>query len=286
MSNAPTKIRVIFPTHNRLAWLKESIESILHTRSVELWILANGCTDGTNEYLEGLHNPHIKVMTRDENKRGRYLEIVEMFPDTEGYLVMFSDDDHMLPMGLERKRKVLDNDPNLALVFSGVRIMNAAGEDQGVGTMGHISNSYVRDAMDFRRLLCGDYIPTPTVMMRTKAMSPYFYILSEKEHALADWQLWLHAANDNLTGAYLPEPTVRYRVHDQSDSTVYTTSGRYVDDHLAVWEHWAGRGYRPTPQEKISIQRFLVEISTNCGHDLFPPLQRLESFLGSPVWTV
>ena len=275
----PTLCRFILPTFNRLGWLQESVESVLRSANVELWILAQGCDDGTDEYLEKLSesDPRVHYSTREENKRGGYWDLVQLLPDYDGYLCLWSDDDHALPLGIERKRNMLDNHPELSCVFSGVRWMDAHGTDQGIHGMGRIAEQDLTGgAMVFRQLILADYMPSPTVLMRTRNFKRFFPILEEKEHALCDWQLWLHAAHAGLQSGYVVEPTVRYRIHAKSDSTAYTTSGRYVQDHLDVWKYWADRGYRPTLPELLNLEAFISKIAHNCGQSARMPLEFLQ----------
>lgn len=271
-----TKTRFIFPTHNRVEWLKESIESVLFSKEVEIWVLAQGCTDGTDEYLAGLNDPRVHYFTRKENKRGGYWWLLTQFPDLQGYLVLWSDDDRMLPLGLERKRAILDENPDISMVFSPVRMMDSEGLIGDIGTMGRIKETDVlRGALAFDKLIIKDYIPTPTVLMRLEHFTPLLRILDETKFALCDWQLWLHAAFVGMVGSYLAEPTIAYRVHAKSDTNEFASTGRYIQDHLDVWDYWRKKGYKPTHSEYLHIEKFLVEVCHLCGRSAVEPLQKL-----------
>ena len=144
-------------THNRLAWLKVSYES-LRNQDVdkEILILANGCTDGTENYLCSLNlNPDLRWFGFNENLRGRYRFLAEKAQGE--YLVLWADDDHMLPGNLEKKIAVLDANPELSMVFGPAQMMDRWGAWKGLGTMGMISDKPVlTDALHFDQLIRGD----------------------------------------------------------------------------------------------------------------------------------
>ena len=89
-----TKISVLIVTHNRLEWLKEAILSVFdYTSDAEMLILANGCTDGTNEYLMEISNQRVKTAYREENLRDGYQVLMNMVNNPGGYGVLLADDD-------------------------------------------------------------------------------------------------------------------------------------------------------------------------------------------------
>lgn len=277
------KLSIYFPTHNRLDWLKESVESILAPVGpqidLELLILANGCTDGTDEYLLDLAEAdhRVRYYTRTENLRDGYLFLSSK---AEGeFTCLFSDDDIMLPGGMGAKLKMLEENPNLGLVFSPVRGMDAEGRDTGILTMGRIAPVDIPSgALRFPNMAIADYIPCPTAVFKTEVFKPWLYLLDEQTLPLADWAIWLEAAHAGVDGGYISWPTIRYRQHTRSDSTAFTQSGRYIADHLAMWKHWAGRGYRPTHEQLAEIQHFAAGIAKSCGKPILPAIKELTGY--------
>ena len=244
-----TPIYVILPTFNRVEWLKESLASILTDPNVIVIVLNNGSSDGTREYLDGLSDARVQVHHWDKNDIAMFPWLMAQIPDDEGFACIFSDDDRMLLGGLDAKRKVLEANPEIGLVFSRVRVIHSDGQDGGVSPMGHIADwNLVGDAFDFESEICGNYIPGQSALFRVKDFRPLFHWFDWKDFGpCSDWQVWLDAAHHGIKGAYLVEPTVSLRDHVGQESARCSTSDAYTQAHLNVWRYWFGAGFKPSP---------------------------------------
>lgn len=272
------KINVIFPTHNRLEWLKESIASVL-SQDVDLglYILDNGSSDGTFDYLTKHSDPRIKAYHRADNQRGGYGLLTRLMGPSR-YLVLWSDDDIMYPGSLRKKAEMLDAHPKLGMVFSPVTTINASGAFiEPPSTMGRISpDDLTWGGLGFYTMIQGDYIPTPTAMLRTSVFSKWYSLLWEQDLELCDWALWLEAAHAGVDSGFLAEDTIYYRQHDKSDTAAFSHDrNKYVDQHLQIWRHWYARGWRPTPPQVARFQEFLGQL----GGNLYRTLIELDKIL-------
>ena len=282
------KLSVVFPTHNRLAWLKESVESCLCSDvDLEMLILDNGSSDGTTEYLMDLgeSDHRVRPYFEPDNVRGRYRFLAEV---AEGELVnLFSDDDRQLAGGLKAKLDLFDLNPDLGLVFSPVRIIDANGLDHGIDGMGRVSPvDRASGALQLDPIMICDYVPTPTAIMKRESFKDLFYLLDEKTLPLCDWALWMEAAHRGIDAGFIARPTIQYRSHDTSDTKSYIRSKRYIDDHLAMYRHWSERGFQPSQAQLREIQRFMMNVVIMCEGDVLPALQELTSYYKLPASTL
>ena len=279
------KLSVVFPTHNRLAWLKESVESCLCSDvDLEMLILDNGSSDGTTEFLMdmGESDHRVRPYFEPDNVRGRYRFLAEQ---AEGeYLNLFSDDDRQLAGGLKAKLDLFDVNPALGLVYSPVRTIDSNGIDHGIDGMGRVSNvDRLSMALQVDSIMICDYVPTPTAIMRRESFKDLLYLLDEKTLPLCDWALWMEAAHRGIDAGFIATPTIQYRSHDRSDTKSYIRSKRYIADHLAMYKHWAGRGFSPTPHQLREIQRFMTNVVIMCEGEVLPTLQELTSCYKVPA---
>ena len=192
------------------AFLGEAVESVLGQtlRDLELIVVDDGSTDPTPEllasYAAGDERVHVLRepgggVCRARNRgcaeaRGRYLAILDA-------------DDAALPARLERQVAFLNARPDVAVVGgAGIFI-----DDQGVefGTA-----DYPSEPGEVARLLAAGRTPlmNSAATMRAEA----FHGTSGYRPAMVlaqDYDLWLRiGAAGQITN--LPEPVVRYRIHD------------------------------------------------------------------------
>ena len=106
------KVSVIIPTYNHLEdCLKPCLDSIMkHTDlndEIEILVVANGCTDGTKKYVEGLNQPSIKLVWFEE-ALGYTKSTNEGMKVAQGdYIVLLNNDtvilDHDTPLYKQEK---------------------------------------------------------------------------------------------------------------------------------------------------------------------------------------
>jgi glycosyltransferase involved in cell wall biosynthesis len=272
------KVTVCLQTYNRLEMLKESISSVLNTElDIELVVLNNACTDGTREYLLSLTDHRVTIMESGVNDTNAWLHLAAMA--TGEYVVLWSDDDAMIPGGLEVKVRMLDENPRLGMVFSRVLGLGPLGSCLGPLSMGNISDhDLLTGALDFRRIVLADYVPLLTAVMRQSVFVPFFLYLRDCPNILADWMLWIMAASRGVDAGYIASPTAYYRTHPGSETSRLQTSPENMRCHMNVWEHWAKQGYMPNDAELYVLQGLLLALAKNCGAPYLPAVQELTGY--------
>ena len=103
-------VSIIIPTHNRLAYLKKALNSVLSQtyENFEIIIVNDGSDDGTKEFLCTLKNKKIKVF-HNEVSHGACLSRNIGIYIAKGTLITFlDDDDEFLPQRLEEMISVYD----------------------------------------------------------------------------------------------------------------------------------------------------------------------------------
>jgi len=240
-----TKLSVLIPTYNRAHWIGHAIQSVLaQDVDCEVLVVDNGSTDQTWDVLRAIEDPRVRV-TRWINNNGMeaYPALLEM---AEGeYVNFFADDDEMLPGGLARKIEVLDQAPSVGMVFSTVRYMNQAGEDQGEAPWGRLAEEDLPGADLFEALIQSNFVPFPAAMFR-RALAPDGDLLRDPAFGHAkDWQFWLDLARRTQV-AYLRQPTVRLRLHEGQATVVDgVKGGGFVDSMLNILGFWMLEGEPP-----------------------------------------
>jgi len=123
------KVSVCVPTFNKARYLRSSIESVLAQtfEDYELLVLDDASTDETAEVLASFKDPRLQVV-----RHARNIGLQRNFNECLGrarceYLIIFHDDDVMLPRLLECEVRVLDADPGVVMVHCAAALIDSEG---------------------------------------------------------------------------------------------------------------------------------------------------------------
>jgi glycosyltransferase involved in cell wall biosynthesis len=217
--NAPPRLSVVLPTHNRSGLLRRAIASLLAQTfdDFEILVVDDASTDATPEVVAELAgaDPRVRYLRLDPNvgvgaARNRGLELAR------GELVALQDDDDVaLPERFARQVAVFDADPATVLVASTVAWVDGAGQLLRVvpGKMRRGELPTAPAPLAAWLYLEGNWLPTVTLMLRRSSLSGVRFL--EGVHAGEDWFLALQLmCRLSVPGAppsrlvFLPEPLV------------------------------------------------------------------------------
>jgi len=115
-------VSICVPTYNRKEYLREAIKSVLEQsyKNIELVVLDDGSTDGTDEMIKGINFP-IRYY-RQENKgdaaaRNKLIELANA-----DYISFLDSDDKLVPDAIERLIKAMGNSKDTITYGSYYRI--------------------------------------------------------------------------------------------------------------------------------------------------------------------
>ena len=217
MSSEKTKVSVCIPNYNYGRFIRDAIQSVLDQtyKDFELIIVDNCSTDNSEEVIKSFSDPRIRFYKNEKNI-GFVKNLNKCLSLASGeYISILHSDDMYLPNMLEKEAKILDSNPNVGFVYSSVKIINKDGivtEDYRPFDKHYIING----EEEFKRLVLGNYIRTPTVMVRQKC----YTVLggyNEENPFPSDWEMWLRIAL-NYDVAFISEPLAYYRIHDESNT--------------------------------------------------------------------
>ena len=113
-------VSVIIPTHNRLKMLKKAISSVQRQtfKNYELIIVSDGCTDGTNDYLNSIKNGKIKFYINESSKGASSARNIGLKYSKGDYIAFLDDDDEWFENHLELLfEKISNSDDKVGLVY-------------------------------------------------------------------------------------------------------------------------------------------------------------------------
>ena len=202
-------VSVIMPVYNCVAYIRESVESILQQTfaDFEFIITDDHSTDGTYEYLQTVTDKRIQLTRKPKNSG--YTNSLNMGLEmAKGiYIARMDGDDIALPERLEKQVSFMNNNPNVAVSGCFYKMlgtdtiveMPVTNEEAKVVAIMHVPVAH------------------PTVIMRREVLIKHHFIYNEKYEPAEDYDLWtriLEVADiENL-----PEVLLQYRRHAQQES--------------------------------------------------------------------
>ncbi|MCT7984813.1 glycosyltransferase [Laspinema sp. A4] len=207
------KVSVIIPAYNSLAYLPETIASVLNQTysDFEAIIVNDGSSDRTEEWVSQQSDPRIKLISQPNQglSGARNTGIAHATGD---YLAFLDADDLWHPTKLEKQVDCLDHHPDVGLVYTWVALIN----EQSIAT-GRLFNSsqegYIWDTLILENIVgCGS-----VAMVRRQCFETCGVFDLNFPSVVEDWDMWLRIAVHYPFKA-ICEPLVYYRQHSQSGS--------------------------------------------------------------------
>jgi glycosyltransferase involved in cell wall biosynthesis len=198
-------VSVLMPVHNGAPWVADAVGSVLAqtARDLELIVIDDGSTDATPELLARVTDPRLRVIHRP--RAGLTRSLNEALGLAHAALVARLDaDDLALPERFARQRAFLDAHPDVGLLGTGAREVDAEGRDVAV-VVPPADDTAIRRALIRRN----PFVHSSVMLRRDAVARAGGY--DETLPVAQDYDLWMRMAG--LTRlANLPEPLIVRRL--------------------------------------------------------------------------
>lgn len=207
-------VSVIIPTHDRLPYLEEAVDSVCSQtfRDWELIVVDDGSTDGTSEYLGALSDERIRSIRMERSGypgavRNRGIE------EARGRYVAFLDsDDVWEPDKLAVQVAAHEDRPEYGWSYTALTRMDIEGRemhDSGIGRWRPVEGWILEDLLRMEVLA-----DTPTVMVRRELLQEVGGF-DETLPRAEEYELWFRLAACSPAFA-IPDKLTRIRVYPGS----------------------------------------------------------------------
>jgi glycosyltransferase involved in cell wall biosynthesis len=228
------RITVGLPTYNSTRYLAETLAAIQAQTFEDFeWVVSDDrSSDETVAMVRELGDPRIRLLTHDQGLGlvGNWNACVAAA--RAPYTVICNHDDLWHPAFLARAMQVLDAQPEIGLVFSDIRYIDAEGQPVG----GHWSPQALPQGdmvwpqgRFFDHLLAHGNIVSGSAAVFRSDLAQALGGFDPRVYYTLDLLLWLRLAL-RAPVAYLDQPLCRLRWHPEQITSRYAGSYREIDE--------------------------------------------------------
>lgn len=208
-------VSVVLPARDAGAYLGPALRSVLRQTlsELELIVVDDGSTDGTQALLAGIDDPRLVVVSHDEPHGLAAALNAGIERATGAYIARMDADDVALPRRLERQVACLRAARGTAVVGTGVVELSATGR------LGRVHLVPGGAEVTRWRALFGTPFFHPSVMLDRAILERHGLSYDPEFAVTQDYELWGRIL-DVADGDNIPEPLVLYRAHAGQASAV------------------------------------------------------------------
>lgn len=198
------KISIIIPYYNHGKYIDETVASIDQIPDKDLYeviIVNDGSTDSySNERLLALEQTGKYTVIQQENK-GVCAARNNGIAHAKGeYILPVDSDNTILPDYIYKAIEVLQNNPEISIVYCDY---NLFGESSGICKVG---------TFNLQRLMLDNFIDNCSVFRKSMIDEIGGYDLFRELAGIEDWELWIRAAYNRHKFYYIDQPLFNYRI--------------------------------------------------------------------------
>jgi glycosyltransferase involved in cell wall biosynthesis len=205
------RVSIIIPTYNRARLLAEAIQSVWEqtVADYEIIVADDGSTDETAECVQQWSAP-VRYLRLPHSGLPGVARNAGIRVATGEYIAFLDSDDLWVPDALAKRLAMFHAQPEVHLVYADAIVFA-----HGTGIALHRRHAISQPAAGWigPQLLLGDFMPTPSVIVRRVALDTVGLFCEEPSLRWGeDWDLWLRIVA-RYQATFVGEPLVRVRFH-------------------------------------------------------------------------
>lgn len=208
------KITVLMPVYNGGKYLAEAIESILKQTftDFELLIINDGSSDNSEQIIKNIKDNRIRYLKNASNL-GLIQTLNIGINESHGeYIARMDQDDISLPHRLARQVKFMDNNREIGVSGSWVKMF---------GNIRYANKHYTEHEELKAQLLFSTCFAHPAVIFRNSVLKSTGLKYNEEDKGAEDYGFWVSLV-DKTKFANINKILLLYRMHPTNMSKIFT----------------------------------------------------------------
>ena len=254
MSDLPL-VSVCIPAYNAERTIRETLDSILRQDypNFEVVVSDNQSADATRDIVESYADKGVRYCVHAAGRPdwamampsyiGGFANWTYVLSQGRGeFLCLYHADDVYEPQIVRKQVTLMQTDPHVGAVFTMTRAIGEDGRPIRVGMQGLPQELRGRQVLDFDELFNtilahGNFLPTPSVMMRRTVFESLGGFDERQFLTSADLELWLRIARHYKIGI-IDELLLNYRVSQKQFGAQYNKLRTTLADFFGVLDHF------------------------------------------------
>ncbi|MBD2449489.1 glycosyltransferase family 2 protein [Nostoc sp. FACHB-152] len=200
------KISVLIPAYNAMNYLPETIENVLSQTftDFEVIVVNDGSADETERWVSQIKDPRVKLITQ-ENQGLAGARNTGIAHAKGEYITFLDADDLWEPTKLEKQLRVMEENPEVALVYTWVAFIDEMGKPTGRVFKNQAEGDVWQKLTEHNIVESGS-----VAMVRRSCFEDIGLFDRNLGSYLEDWDMWLRIAS-RYSFKVVKEPLVYYR---------------------------------------------------------------------------
>ena len=233
------KLSIAIPTYNRLAYLKECINSILNQtfQDFSIFVFDNASDEPVEKELKKINDKRIHFIGNDKNiGPANNINRILSYPFKSKYLTIFHDDDSIHPRMLELQTSFLDANNDIVFVVSGFnRVSNKNSHNFKKLTDDKIEYFIYKNNYEFVKVIMSWAGFAFDSAMYRKEVIGESRLNFDRFSDMSD-QVFLQEMSKKGPCVFINAPLVNYRIHSGQDSKLLKSG--YENGAIKTLSFW------------------------------------------------
>jgi glycosyltransferase involved in cell wall biosynthesis len=204
--NKTPKISVIIPAYNAMAYLPATINSVLQQTvdDFEVIVVNDGSSDGIEAWFANLTEPRVKLISQ-ANQGLAGARNTGISNTQSEYLAFLDADDLWEPTKLAKQLQIMEEYPEVGLVYTWVALIDERGASTGRVFKNHAEGDAWKQLVERNIVECGS-----VALVRRQCFTTCGIFDRNLDSFVEDWDMWLRIAAV-YPFKVVKEPLVYYR---------------------------------------------------------------------------